>query len=169
MSRHREPNQRARTVRASLWFCAVLLWCAMIFSMSAQPAEVSSAESGRLTETAVHFFFRGFDRLSPEEQEALRFRTEVAIRKSAHMAEYAVLAVLLVLWLGEAFPQTAVRRRGWISWGLAAAYAATDELHQVFVPGRSGEPRDITIDAAGAALGLLVFALFAGILRRLRK
>ena len=34
-------------------------------------------------------------------------------------------------------------------------YAATDELHQAFVPGREGRPRDIFIDLFGILLGLV--------------
>ena len=43
-----------------------------------------------------------------------------------------------------------------MAWGAATLYAATDEFHQLFVPGRAGLPTDVLIDATGAALGLLV-------------
>jgi VanZ family protein len=39
---------------------------------------------------------------------------------------------------------------------LAVLYAVSDEVHQTFVAGRHGSPRDVLIDAVGAALGLLV-------------
>ncbi|UYJ41604.1 MAG: VanZ family protein [Lachnospiraceae bacterium] len=37
------------------------------------------------------------------------------------------------------------------SWMIAVLYACTDEYHQLFVPGRSGQLRDVMIDAVGAA------------------
>ena len=37
---------------------------------------------------------------------------------------------------------------------LGVAYAASDELHQHFVPGRTGAPLDVAIDAVGVALGV---------------
>jgi VanZ family protein len=46
---------------------------------------------------------------------------------------------------------------------LVFAYAVTDEVHQLFVSGRSGEVRDILIDTIAGALGI---ALYLG-LRRL--
>ena len=69
---------------------------------------------------------------------------DYVLRKGAHMTEYAILAVLLV------------RATGSYAWafGLAVAYAATDEFHQTFVRGRHGSPLDVAIDAAGALIGL---------------
>jgi VanZ family protein len=71
---------------------------------------------------------------------------DFVLRKCAHMTEYAILAVLV--W----------RACGSYRWafGLAVAYACTDEFHQTFVHGRHGSPIDVAIDAVGAAIGLVV-------------
>jgi VanZ family protein len=69
---------------------------------------------------------------------------DTILRKCAHMAEYAVLAVLILRATGS---QT------W-AFALAVAYAASDEVHQIFVRGRHGSPVDVAIDAAGALIGL---------------
>ena len=69
---------------------------------------------------------------------------DLVLRKAAHMTEYAILAVLL---------RRATGSTAW-AFGLAVAYAATDELHQTFVPGRHGTPVDVGIDAIGALIGL---------------
>ncbi len=44
-------------------------------------------------------------------------------------------------------------------------YAATDEFHQLFVSGRSGQLRDVCIDAAGAVIGICIYFLCRGIFR----
>ena len=36
-------------------------------------------------------------------------------------------------------------------------YAASDELHQLFIPGRSGEVRDVLIDTSGGAVGAMIY------------
>ncbi|MER3409407.1 MAG: hypothetical protein C4305_02700 [Thermoleophilia bacterium] len=69
---------------------------------------------------------------------------DLALRKLAHAVEYAVLAALLLRALGRKLP----------SFLLALAYAASDELHQAFVPGRQAALHDVAVDALGAALGL---------------
>jgi hypothetical protein len=71
---------------------------------------------------------------------------DLLLRKLAHAAEYAVLAVLLWRALENA----------WAAFWLASAYAVTDEIHQAFVPGRHASPLDVAVDAAGAAVGLLL-------------
>lgn len=55
----------------------------------------------------------------------------------------------------------AIVGRALLPWLVCVWYACTDELHQLFVAGRSGELRDVCIDGGGAAVGvLLIFALF---------
>lgn len=89
------------------------------------------------------------------------------IRKAAHAAEFALLAALLF----HALYHTCGRGRPVLSWGLTVLYAATDELHQLFVPGRACRFFDVCIDAAGALAGvlfcLLVLTLWER--RRLRR
>jgi VanZ family protein len=72
---------------------------------------------------------------------------DYVLRKCAHMTEYAVLAILLVRALGRELP----------AFLAAVAYAATDELHQHFVPGRHASPLDVAIDAVGITIGLLAW------------
>lgn len=71
---------------------------------------------------------------------------DLVLRKCAHATEYAILAALL--WRALRHELAAL--------GLAVAYAATDEWHQTFVRGRHGSPVDVAIDAAGAAIGLVL-------------
>ena len=43
---------------------------------------------------------------------------------------------------------------------VGALYAASDELHQRFVSGRSGEIKDVLLDSSGVAFGILISVLF---------
>jgi VanZ family protein len=72
---------------------------------------------------------------------------DYVLRKCAHVTEYAVLGGLLLRALGRELPAFAA----------AVAYAATDELHQHFVPGRHASPIDVAIDAVGVTIGLLAW------------
>jgi VanZ family protein len=67
-------------------------------------------------------------------------------RKCVHMAEYALLWWLWWRALG--------RGSAWPAAAIAVAYAASDELHQHFVPGRHGTPVDVGIDAVGVAVAI---------------
>ena len=76
---------------------------------------------------------------------------DLVLRKLAHLGEFAILGALLVRALGRE-PAAAV---------LGSLYAVTDELHQVFVPGRHGSPLDWAIDTVGVLVGVLVFTRVA--------
>jgi|SRR5919199_5337122 VanZ family protein len=73
---------------------------------------------------------------------------DVVLRKLAHVTEYAILGGLLYRALGR--EPAAI--------GIASAYAVTDEVHQVFVPGRHGRPLDWAIDTAGAIVGVALLS-----------
>jgi VanZ family protein len=72
---------------------------------------------------------------------------DVILRKGAHVAEYAVLALLLLRAVGREAPALA----------LGVVYAASDELHQAFVRGRHASPVDVAVDMLGLLLGLLAW------------
>jgi VanZ family protein len=76
---------------------------------------------------------------------------EVALRKLAHVAEYLVLTLLLLRALRRSGLAAAVPA----AMAAALAYAATDEWHQSFVPGRTATARDVAIDGIGIALAAL--------------
>lgn len=69
---------------------------------------------------------------------------DLLLRKLAHAAEFGLLAVLVYRASGS-YP---------VAFFGASAYAATDEVHQIFVRGRSGSPLDWLVDTAGIAIAL---------------
>ena len=76
---------------------------------------------------------------------------DYVLRKCAHMAEYAILFVLLIRALGREAP----------AFALGVAYAISDEVHQHFVRGRHASPVDVAIDSVGLAIGLAVWRRLA--------
>ncbi len=77
-------------------------------------------------------------------------------RKGGHALAYATLAVLYLRGLSHAATLPRRAPRFW-AWLLAALYAATDEIHQGFTPGRHATLMDWLIDSLGAGLGLLLY------------
>jgi VanZ family protein len=76
------------------------------------------------------------------------------IPKVAHVIEYAVLTFLLVRAL--ATHGLALRYMLWIAAALALIYAASDELHQSFVPNRHSSLLDVLIDSVGIGVAAAV-------------
>jgi VanZ family protein len=78
---------------------------------------------------------------------------DTILRKAAHMTEYGLLWWLWWRALGHGHPAPAA--------AIALLYAASDELHQHFVPMRHGTPVDVAIDAAGILLAIALARRFA--------
>lgn len=78
---------------------------------------------------------------------------DLVVRKIGHIGEYAVLAYLL--WRALRAHRFSPRQALVWSGLLALAFAASDEFHQSFIPGREGAVRDVLIDTVGIGVGLL--------------
>jgi len=69
---------------------------------------------------------------------------------SAHSLAYAALAFLILRAVNGGFPARVTLRAALAAVALTVAYGVTDEIHQMFVPGRTAELRDLRSDAVGA-------------------
>jgi VanZ family protein len=93
----------------------------------------------------------GFSSLPSREMPHLGV-LDLVVQKAGHVLGYGFLA--LAYWLGLRFE----KRRWWLALLLAVVYAATDEFHQSFVPGRHSGWMDILVYDAGGALAALGLA-----------
>ena len=145
-------QQRIRTL-------LLLSWMAVIFLYSARPADISTQDSHLIGNLVADVAQRiGQEDWTDQEQLMFVESIDFYVRKAAHMTEYAVLGGLLMGCLqsfGLSMP------RLW-RYALMAGvlYAASDELHQYFVPGRACQMRDVVIDGIGVGLGVVVFLLW---------
>lgn len=93
--------------------------------------------------------------LKPDVSLATIEQIHFLIRKTAHLTEYAILAVLLLRALHDkrmSFP-----RRAAVVFVAAVLFALTDEYHQSFVASRTSSLGDAAIDSAGAFLGIIIY------------
>lgn len=134
---------------------AALLWMTVIFLFSARPGPESSMDSAWVGMLILRLVRPGFSALPKAEQLRMADGISFIVRKCAHATEYAILSGLIWNALKGSFP-ISIKRRAFLAWGFTVLYAITDEIHQMFVPGRSCELRDVLIDAAGALAGLLI-------------
>ena len=133
------------------WFYPFLLLALMvtIYCFSAQVADDSSLTSGRVCRFLAQHFFSGYWELSSEAQNKVVEGLSFVVRKGAHFSEYALMGFLWYLWLHR------VKLAPLIAFTATVLYSASDEFHQLFVPGRSGEIRDILVDSSGAVCGII--------------
>lgn len=138
-------------IRVALWM-AVLATAVMIFCFSSQDGDASWETSGRLVERVVRVVRPDYDALPEAERAQVYEAWQTVIRKCAHFGEYALLGCLTRL-LCACYP---LRRGGAAAWLSSAAYAVTDECHQLLTAGRAPMAQDVLLDSAGALAGVLV-------------
>lgn len=119
----------------------VALWAGLIFFMSANTGSGLSDDLG---------FFSNIYRALKDAQVHLLGPDVDAISSVAHFCEYAVFGALLANALSSHLP---LRRACLIAVLCASLYGVSDEIHQLFVPGRMCDPVDWLVDTLGAAAG----------------
>lgn len=130
-----------------IYFVPAIAWMLFIFYMSHQPATISTNTSGFFVDTLRSIFS-----LSNEYIDVL----QTIVRKIAHMGEYAILGVFLYC----GFKHLQIKTTYLFTFIISVIYACSDEIHQLFIPGRSGSIIDVCIDSIGICIGLLLIWLF---------
>lgn len=164
-------------------FFFLLALCQMIgiFCFSARNADLSTEDSHRVGRLVGSLLIPGFESWTEEKQEAFAGTIDYPIRKAAHASEYCVLAMLLAAFflaeqacrIREGYERgdtPGQNHRGMLrrAFLCTTLYAVSDEFHQIFVPGRSCQVKDIVIDSAGALTGLVLIWLLMNLHARLR-
>ena len=122
----------------------VAIWMIIIFIMSSFDSVESSNQSNFIVDIIANIF-------KIENIELLSF----IIRKLAHFAEYLILGLLVA----NMFTKNNINNLYLISIILCIIYATSDEIHQIFVPGRACQLRDILIDSIGSIIGIYLYKL----------
>ena len=129
----------------------LILQCGLIFFFSAQSKESSTKVSNEVVGVVMEATPVSAENLNKKQFEAV----EIAVRKSAHFIMFFVLGIYALL----SSETTKLKHKIVAALMFCLAYAASDEIHQLFNAGRSCEIRDILIDFCGSTLGIFI-ALF---------
>lgn len=121
----------------------VIIWMFLIFIMSSYNANVSSEQSGVIVKFIANI-------LNINNLELL----SLIIRKLAHYMEYFILGILVINMLKDYHLKYYL-----ISIIICIIYGVGDEIHQLFVPGRSCQFLDILIDTLGSITGIYIYKL----------
>ena len=130
--------------RLVLAWTLLILWMLFIFIMSSFNGVMSSNQSGSIAVLIYNLF-------DISDTEKVSF----IVRKCAHVSEFFILGILVINLVSK----YNVKHIYFISFIICVLYASSDEFHQLFVPGRSGQVTDVLIDLIGVVLGLLIFCL----------
>ncbi|MGL5243934.1 MAG: VanZ family protein [Sarcina sp.] len=134
--------------KKKLSWALMIAWMLIIFYMSHQPSNISSKQS----ENIVYLFnLIGLDLSSYFGELAT-----LIIRKVAHFTEYMILYIFIYNVMKYYIKNKSIYIYSLI---FTFSYACTDEIHQLFVVGRSGQFKDVLIDTCGGIAGLLLISI----------
>lgn len=126
----------------------VTTWMILIFFFSHQPGDVSS-ENNKLV---IYLF----NLLGVDLNSMLGEFSDFIIRKLAHLTEYFILYLLIIRSINyEKFKYENL----YIALIYVFLYAASDEVHQAFIPNRGPAFRDVLIDTSGGLVAMFVYCL----------
>lgn len=128
----------------------VILWMFIIFMFSHQKADDSSKLSDGLILKTVRIIEKITDKNYSDEEILEKFVKPV--RKMAHFTIYLILGVLVYLYIKE----TNINKVFIISLLICILYALSDEIHQLFILGRSGRIFDVFVDSLGSLTGIFM-------------
>ena len=146
----------------------LILWMVLIFLLSAETSGESSQTSGVFIEKVISIVISGFNELDEIEREETVASFQHIVRKSAHFTIYGILGFLSFLSF-ISYIKLSFKVRVVISSAVCLFYAVFDEIHQLFVSGRSGEVRDVCIDFSGAISAILICILIVLLNTRLKS
>lgn len=168
--------------RKIIFLILIIINCITIFHFSNQVASTSSSSSGRV----VNFVMKVLPQFkNMEEHQKEYIANEVLqpiVRKMAHFSIYTLLGFLTMNFAitckienntrymdEQCSPLQLKKLRILYSWLFGTLYAVTDEIHQLFIQGRSCEFRDICIDSLGVLTGIIVALTILKIKNKLSK
>ena len=134
--------------RKIIYWSLLITWMIVIFVMSNQPAKISDSQSIGLLNL--------LSRIGINVNGIFGELANFIVRKCAHFLEYMILALLVLNVLKLYFNMKQVII---ITIVFVFLYACSDEIHQLFVPGREGAIRDVIIDTCGG-ITLVLIKLF---------
>lgn len=135
----------------------LILHCGLIFFFSSQNAESSSGMSKGLLRMILE--------LTPVVKnfsEPMFLATEHIVRKTAHFVLYLILGIYAYL----SAESVDLKRKLLPALLFCLVYAASDEFHQLFTAGRSGQISDVCLDFCGSSVGVGITTL---IKKKLKK
>lgn len=143
----------------------IIMWMLLIFSFSAD----NSYESTKKSDTVIIKISETILARELSNKEKIRYidKFVVIVRKGAHFTVYLIFGLLLSNFIKDLTFND--KKNLLIAIGIAFLYAVCDEIHQLFVPGRSGRIVDVIIDTTGAFCGCLIFIFLEKIRRRLHE
>lgn len=146
---------RTKINKKSILFAILsIVWMTVIFIFSNQNADDSTDQSDFVTRILLMIFMPDYNTSSDAEILKIISSLSFIIRKAAHFSIYAILGIFT--YFTVYFSVNKKIKSAIVSLLICFIYACSDEMHQLFISGRSGQIRDVFIDFSGALTATII-------------
>ena len=139
----------------------IILWLLVIFVFSSMNEKTSHIQSQKVVQKIyINKQIVENNKITKNNIQKAKNKYDQKIRKIAHVTEFAILNILLVNLIYQLKEKFKLKYLI-ISIILTFIYACTDEIHQIFVQGRTSSFIDVLIDTAGAiTTSLIIYVIY---------
>lgn len=138
----------------------VIIWMLIIFNFSNMNTIKSNGTSKGIIYKVVDITIETGNRVglikeipSEKEKQIITNKLNLPLRKFMHFAIYMILSIFILKTLKYAN----IKNKYFITILICFVYALTDEYHQTFISGRTGQFIDVLIDTLGASIGTIIY------------
>lgn len=147
-------------------FIVVLLWMGTVFYFSHQPG-VGSSNTSKTVATKIVQIIDYKEKMGQEQRNEMINKVDPYLRKIAHYSIYLVGGFIIANAMRN---KTTKEGKLILSAGaIGVMYAITDEIHQLYIAGRSGRLVDILIDSLGVFTGVVLFLILSILVQRIKN
>lgn len=140
----------------------IVLWCGVIFYASSRTSSQSNGKSKKIVAETVKITATITNKLNISKVDLsndiwvnnMVKKINKPFRKLCHATVYLILSILIMI--GLKIFNIDIKKAMLIAVGICFLYSLTDEFHQLFVSGRTGQFSDCLIDTLGATIGVII-------------
>lgn len=153
-----------------LFIIGIILWCLVIFYASSRTSNQSNGKSKKIIYDTVKITTTVTNKLKITNKDLsndkwinhIVNKLNYPLRKVAHATVYFILSILIMLCLKSFGVEQ--KKALLLTIGICFIYSMTDEFHQLFINGRTGQFSDCLIDTLGATIGSILTKILITIL-----
>ncbi len=144
-----------KTIKRIIFTILTVIWLIIIFLFSNQNVASSQKLSDSFIDKTIIKIYEKFnENVDDADRLIVRDSFSNPVRKFAHFSIYFILGILVLITLNE----YDVNKKYLIYYSIIFCflYAASDEIHQLFVAGRGGSVKDVILDTLGSISSIFI-------------
>lgn len=152
---------KSLNIKQVIGLLLIIIWMVVIFLFSNQQGNASSVTSNKVTKEIIEVL-PSTKNLEENQKNEIVKKVNPIMRKIAHYTIYLIGGILIMFFISTIVQS---EKRGVLySILIGLAYAITDEIHQMFMDGRTAKVTDVFIDTLGVITGIVIYLTIKKIL-----